>query len=130
MVASINNITATTMFHSKQEQAVYHHSSSNVYSPNTPQINKDDLLFLEVFTELFKYELDNILQSIQLYKFNNIAFNDPVYAEKKGLLFNLINSSYTNNVHLINEMKNKLVSSLLNNITFLNRPKSNWNMSE
>jgi hypothetical protein len=72
-------------------------------------LNQDDMLFLEVFTEMFKNELDNILRSIQFFKFQSLNFNDPYYSEKKAIILNLINVNFSNDIQLLNQLKDKLV---------------------
>ena len=82
-------------------------ATSNGNADHQHLLSRDDMLFVEVFAQMFKNELDTILNCIEVFKLNTASYSDPYYSEKKTLLLNLIGTNTTDILRL--QMKNKLV---------------------
>ena len=70
-------------------------------------MNRDDVLFLEVFSESVKAECDKILKLVELCR-AQFAY-DPFYFNKKFFIATLLNNN-CNNSDMLNDMKTQLVS--------------------
>ena len=70
----------------------------------------DDILFLEVFTESLRAEMDNVLKLIEYYRSHSVQ--DPYYFNKKFLIATLISNSnhFGSNAQILDQMKIQLVS--------------------
>ena len=73
-------------------------------------MDKEDVLFLEVFVESFQSVLNEIAQSFENYKFKINLCRDHIYQEKKKFLLNVINNqNIFENLEFLNELRTKIV---------------------